>query len=253
MSTSNNTLLLFIHGGPGLSSDYMNNFTQLSANTLGDSIDCINLQLPNHHENVVKSIDKDNFSQELVQSINEKSSTYKNTFIVCHSFAGSVALKSKKLLNGTLILLSSILTPIQSVMFKDRVNDIASTNSTFTDEIGFKKYMLDILPAYFNQNFKIDSEVKESIISNTSWVLNSNLLGDDTYKNNDKSLIKGTYYIYGDSDLLLKSSEQNDMIDCFEPEKVFQLSNCGHFPMIEKPNELITCLVEIISNNSTFL
>lgn len=232
--------IVFLHGGPGLTPSYLLDFLNYLKVNTADRAELECFTMPNHNINSQESISINRFIEELITGLSLSFEGYSERIVVAHSFAGTVIANAIKEVHYTKLLLVS--TPLfkgENFALNEKLKKIKGIPNKILTEEDFHQYFKKILPLYF-QKLDAYNEVRDSILSKTSWIVNRDL--QNINWNINKLLAnmnkENIFYIYGEQDLILPN-QRKEITSIFHENNVHAIKQCGHFPMYEQKDEFV--------------
>ena len=174
--------------------------------------------------------------------------------LVGHSYGARLALDlmgagSFNLIGG--ILLSLPTSWGSSPRFKDGIRAMGLSEVKIDQESDFKSYWRKILPLYFSSGVpSVSAEI--ALTTKTFWKASQKMTeGLPTLDLTATALANRRQvpilYLEGDEDARLPAGNMGTLQNAFPFWDYHLLSNCGHFPMIERPVETLAEAGEFIS------
>lgn len=248
------SLILFIPGGPGLSSHYLDDFIlKLSTET---DLELALLDLPNHDQSFVFSesaIDFHICSQLISDAINDLSKRYAKIHLFCHSLGGVFILNKLDSINVETIFFCSVPAKLDhSSEFKEKQSEIIFSNNHEDEELDFRDRFNLLSPLYYNSLSNFD--LKANWLKTSFWRAGKYLMkgffnpprcsGKREVEANNNMVIN---IIEGSRDIVL--IEQNcELLKRQVPNSIFHsVDQSGHFPFIENPDRVISIILARIS------
>jgi pimeloyl-ACP methyl ester carboxylesterase len=246
-TSKHNSLIVCIPGGPGISKKYMIPFAKLIAAKTKQQV--ILVDLPNHDKSTkfpinIRYIDVIRILRKFIESLSNNKIT-----LLGHSFGAQIAidLANKNSLNvHKMILINHPGNKGINLHTKKLIGK--NYSKKITTEKQFSAYWRSILPYYFylpkNAHFKL-------LKSKTSWIKNSKLQKVQKpwsyyYKNNNNFNYLHKNFILTSNDLFSWGDEKN-LFKKLGYTNVYMLKNAGHFPMIEKPTDLLKIVRKVLA------
>jgi pimeloyl-ACP methyl ester carboxylesterase len=230
---------LFIPGGPWISGKYWDFYLQ-------DFPPKFNAQrhvLINHEKEYSKTIFPT--VQDAVEKIKNEILSSDSIFsVVAHSYGAWLAILAtdKEVLKkiDSIILVNMPVKLDQTKKFKELVEN--SNHQSFKNNSEFSLYFSDILIGYFYEISKADkfrNLTKYSYMeSNEKLLIEGELL--TSCLDRIRILKDKIHFIYSDNDLIIGKSWEKLFPDSY------LIENCGHFPMLEKPEKFSKLLYSLL-------
>lgn len=238
-------LLLGIPGGPGIQGRYMDQITTSLADRIG-AIPMV-VDLPNHDSSTrINSGVPMVYSEArtmLIELLHELTASGSTLVLFGHSLGAVIALD----------LLSSQKVPIEKTILVGMPIEfernpaftrflVESGAPEFADEPGFANWWKAVLPAYFFR--KATQQELDLLTNRTFWFANAQFTEGmpsarqiaSTLK---RELIKSLIYIEGEKEIVIPHDNFKRVADAFPTISKSIISETGHFPMLEKPQDLL--------------
>ena len=255
-------MILALHGGPGLSGDYLKPFLgRLAEET---SLNVALMDLPNHGRSVVNRDSlpltyRDCLSY-LDSAIRELGAKCGGIILFGQSFGARLALDL--LAAPTFDFKGAILTgmPVSfdsSMAFNTAVSRLELEPWTGAADVegAFARNWRKILPLYTAQ--PLPAEVFASLVSGTRWAGNEKMT-DDVSPLEDvfSKLIKRpaasrVLFVQGESDLVLPDGNDEALRRIIPTAKLQEIPGAGHFVMLEKPEAALSVMADFIRGLGT--
>ncbi len=249
-----NVLVVGIPGGPGISGRYLDSFVaEISA-----KLNCngVVFDLPNHGDKAQTELISEARYPAVVEALGEALGELgeNRLLLVGHSYGARLALDlmgagSFNLIGG--ILLSLPTSWGSSPRFKDGIRAMGLSEVKIDQESDFKSYWRKILPLYFSSGVpSVSAEI--ALTTKTFWKASQKMTeGLPTLDLTATALANRRQvpilYLEGDEDARLPAGNMGTLQNAFPFWDYHLLSNCGHFPMIERPVETLAEAGEFIS------
>jgi pimeloyl-ACP methyl ester carboxylesterase len=241
--------LIFVPGGPGIDSSYLTDL----ANSLNVRGNIWLLDLPDNGSNIRPNTDFNKWSDYLLNAIKE----FDNVILVGHSFGGTLILSDPRIekhLNG-LILLDSTpeLTPEVEIKEREKYN-LPNSDRVMGEYLkqpsnyALKNVVLELIDYYFIPSFKEKgiNFANQAIYNHHSfdWAVTNFF---PTYEAKYIPKIP-TLILSGEFDHVLPlyvfTEDQRFKSKNF---KTVKIKDAGHFPWVEKPEEVKLRIEEFIN------
>lgn len=256
LSTSD-TLVLAIHGGPGLSGAYLRPFLARLAETV--SINAALLDLPNHGHSVIERgalpLTYHGCLSYLELAIREISGKCGRIILLGQSFGARLAVD---LLAGSEIeFKGAILTGMPA-----RFSSSSKINAEFSrmklepwtggadTEGAFARNWRKILPLYTAK--PLPAEVFEGLASGTRWTGNEKMTEDapaltiSFSKLMKRSAATRLLFVQGEKDIVVPDGNDEELRRMIPTAKFHEVLGAGHFVMLEEPETSLSLMADFI-------
>ena len=248
-------LILALHGGPGLSGDYLQPFLARLAETV--SLNAALLDLPNHGRSVVERdslpLTYPGCLHYLDSAIRELSPKCSEIILLGQSFGARVALDL--LANSALDFRGAILTgmPVRfesSMEFNAKSPPLEPWTGGADVEGVFIRNWRKILPLYTAEPLSV--EVFEKLASGTRWAGNEKMADDvPSLESSFSRLMRRPVatrilFVQGGKDLVLPDGNDEELQRVIPTAQLCEISDAGHFVMLEKPDASLSLMADFI-------
>ena len=212
-------ILLFIPGGPGLSSSYMKPFMEILSNSI--SFDMALVDLPNHNKSSVFQdmtfYEASCLIWKLVDELNQK---YEKVSIFAHSLGGCLLFGSSinhKILSGQLFLSGVPFSFERSTDYLDKRKEITINDFKVINNRDFILNFNQILPLYFydNNNYYPQQFWTEGCFWENGQKILSNIVSVSESMEPKKNWMQSLCLIDGENDLIIPEDNQLKFLTAF--------------------------------------
>lgn len=250
--SKNETLVLTIPGGPSLSGLYLDPFLLKLASHLNVNVGIVDL--PNHGDSVVSSGSLPLSYQRCLDMLD-------------------VVLKEIKAQCGSLVvfgqsfgarlgfdLVSATETPIDGMLltgfpykFQMSASMLEKINSMNLTGASFQETWAQILPLYTHA--PLHDDVFNELTTKISLNGNQNILADvkpielSAALFDSKEVKPPIYIVQGNDDGVVPDNNLLILKSFIPSARFYEIENCGHFPMIEMPDETLKAFSELMSRS----
>jgi len=234
--------IIFIPGGPGLSSHYLIPLKDAISQKYNASI----LKMERLSDSAFKNIHP--FFSEIERTLDRK---YRY-ILIGHSYGCEVALSllARRKLDIAGLILVNWIPAGHSNRFNTQLKRIIPPDTRFPlrNERDFRNYFRSILPLYFYRT--ANAKKYENLVTSHSYSLKSKKIMQPPFmrghkiKQQDLSLL---YTIESEHDMLLSKSDSRWMKKLFFKRHA-TIKNAGHFSMLEQKHALVQQLLKNIAD-----
>ncbi len=239
-----NKVIVFMHGGPGLTSSYLYNWFDSLKNDY--DLHFYNQEYADRGLGIMYSL-----SEQLKSELFQLKDTYSEIILLCHSWANLILLNSIRLDHEILKKVSKIIFSNPSSLKWESFNEFGSklikripenkVNSIISTTDGIE-YMNKLLPYYVGDPNKVPPIVFDKYDMEAYDLVESELKGFN-FTSECRLLNQDfCYSIYCDNDI----ETIDDSRELAENTKSFRFPYAGHFPFAEFNKEFISLLREKI-------
>lgn len=261
----NDTLILALPGGPGISSEYMHEFIQKLGDSLG--VNSAVVDLPNHDDSKLDESLRNNITypeikRSLLIGIKKIIESKVKLILLGHSLGAYIALDLSTevdlIVSNVILLNMPTRFDQESQQFKDRVKQLGLENVTsWPTEKDFKDWWIKILPLYFYN--KVSPNDEKVLSDKTFWIGNERFqenipqfkeITSNLLKVSSHSKQRNFFFVEGDTDIIMPSQNKETIIKFFPNSKIETVKNSGHFPMLENCSALLVKITDFINQNN---
>lgn len=248
-------LILALHGGPGLSGDYLQPFLARLAETV--SLNAALLDLPNHGHSVVEPdslpLTYPGCLSYLDSAIQELSGKCDGIILIGQSFGARMALDllavspvdfRGAILNGMPVRFES------SMEFNAKSPPLEPWTGGVDIEGAFVRNWRKILPLYTAEPLPV--EVFEKLTTGTRWAGNEKMADDaPSLESSFSRLMRRPaatriLFVQGGKDLVLPDGNDEELQRVIPTAKFHEIPDAGHFVMLEKPEAALSVMADFI-------
>lgn len=249
----NSPLIVGVPGGPGISGKYLDQFI----GELGDryQMNTLVLDLPNHSSHPGLLVDPFlNYpgTVEILRQAFEALSQHE-LIVLAHSFGARLMIDLFSLINVKInftVMMSLPASYETSTEYSDRVFKGGLSNLKIGSEEDFAHYWKGILPFYFHESTARLAR-SPTLTDGTCWEKTTRMTEMTPTIEDSAARVKGMptsfssiLYLEGADDLRLAFGNVDRLKKNFLHWEYQTLSNTGHFPMLERPENCPYCLIK---------